>query len=530
MKFCTLTLGCKVNQVETLGMEEILAARGHTLVGVGEGCDVCIVNTCTVTAESAGKSRRAVRRMRRLEPDALIAACGCLSELEPGTALAAGADIIGGSGGRESFALEIERMAEHRKLSSGDVSHREVIQEGVIQEGVIQEDVTQEHINHEDIMKTEGEQPDQTQIANPKLSTLNAQFSTFEELPPASSTNIARTRAILKIQDGCGNYCAYCIIPYARGHSRSLPPERVIKQAKELGERGFREIIVTGIEISSYGRDLCIRSTDYFKERGQTAREVPGAARYVLPDTGVNVQTALADVLPDTGVNVRSALADVLRGISTVAPGVRIRLGSLDPGMLDSMTVREFREIPGLCNHFHISLQSGCDDTLSRMGRRYSTEDVLASISALRSSFADCGITADLIVGFPGETEEEFAKTIAFIRKAAFSDMHIFPYSMRTGTRAADMPGQIAKSIKTERARIAADTAADMALQFRQSQVGKTVNVLFERKRDGYWIGHTSNYIEAAVKNGGPKNSISQVMLTSVENGIVIGASNVSFE
>ena len=435
MRFCTITLGCKVNQFETQAMESMLIARGGTLVKPGDGCDICLVNTCAVTSESERKSRQAVRRAKKLEPGALIAVGGCLSQREPSAIKRLGADLVGGTGDRQKFAIEIGKLAR-------------------------------------------GSSPESI-IDDP------AQRDTFEELQPyiQSSHDPAlrpvrqRTRALLKIQDGCGNYCAYCIVPYVRGGIRSLPLERAATHALRLQESGFREIVVTGIEISSYGKDL------------------------------------------DGGVT----LIDVVREICAAAPLARIRLGSLDPGVLKKKFCRELSMIPNLCPHFHLSLQSGCDGTLRRMRRKYDTGAVREAIALLRSLFPDCGITADLIAGFPGETDAEFTQTLEFIKSAAFSDMHIFPFSPRPGTLAAGMPEQVEKSVRRERAGIAAAVAEGMAREFRLGQIGKTVGVLFERKRGGYWTGHSGNYIEISARDGGARNCVFDVRITDVNGRTVWG-------
>jgi len=413
-------------------MAGILISRGHTQVKQGEGCDVCIINTCAVTAESARKSRQLIRRLRKIEPGALIAVCGCFSQLEPATAKALGADLIGGSGNRREFALEIERIAAE---DTGDKD-------------------------------TGGNTGGRFCCVDP-----------FEELPPGGGAT-TRTRALLKIQDGCDNFCAYCIVPYVRGRVRSLPIERAAEQARLLDEQGFREIVVTGIEIASYGK----------------TGELPSVAK---------------------------AIADA-------APRARIRLGSLDPRIVTEDFCGALAAIPNLCDHFHLSLQSGCDETLRRMGRKYSARDVLDSIKQLRRCFPDCGITADLITGFPGETDAEFELTMRLIRQAGFSGMHIFPYSPRPGTRAAAMPEQVEKNVRIRRARTAAAAAEQMSRDFIAGQTGKTVEVLFERKRDGLWTGHSGNYLEVTVKSGGGKNQIYPVKITGAENGVVTGEILVS--
>jgi len=256
-----------------------------------------------------------------------------------------------------------------------------------------------------------------------------------------------------------------------------LSAELAAARATRLGEEGYREIVVTGIEISSYGGDL----------------------------------------------TPRASLIDVLRAASDAAPDARLRLGSMDPGYISRDFCGRLRGVPGICDHFHLSLQSGCDDTLRRMGRKYDTDAASDAILSLRSLFPDCGVTADLIVGFPGETDREFGQTLEFIRSSAFSSMHIFPFSPRPGTRAAGMQGQVSKSVRRERAAAASSVASEMAHDFRAGQVGKVVRVLFERERGGSWVGHSGNYLEVAVQNGGARNSLQPVLITGFENGVVTG-------
>ena len=451
MKFCATTLGCKVNQFETQAIEGILISRGHELAKPGEGCDACIINTCAVTAESARKSRQVVRRMRKMEPGALVAVCGCYSQLEPTSIGQFGADLAGGSGNRLEFALAVEKLCATHRPNEGQTAAPPVF----------------EHVSpvSEEVPPVFEEVPPVSEETTP----------VFEDIPPGCG--VSRTRALLKIQDGCSNYCAYCIVPYLRGPARSLPISRAAEYARLLAERGFREIVVTGIEISSYGKDL--------------------------------------DGAP--------SLPDAVREICAAAPKARIRLGSLDPGAVTGEFCLKLGGIPNLCDHFHLSLQSGCDDTLRRMGRKYGTGEVRAALASLRRQYPGCGITADLIAGFPGETDEEFAQTMGFIKAAGLSDMHIFPFSPRPGTLAADMPGQVEKGVKRERARAAAAAAEEMAHSFRLALVGKTVEVLFERKCGGYWTGHSANYVEVSAKSGGARNSVCCVRITDVKDGIVWG-------
>jgi len=408
MRFCTQTLGCKVNQYETGAIERILIERGHELVAPGDGCDVCIVNTCAVTAEGDRKSRAAIRRMKRLEPSAMIAVCGCYSELDPATVEKLDVDILYGASDKGSFI---------------------------------------------------------SKIISTKID--------FEELPPGNTAS--RTRAYLKIQDGCNNFCTYCIVPYLRGRSRSLPLEKVTEYAKQLGEKGYKEIVITGIEVSSY----CHEEPD--------------------------------------------RLLAAICAVHAAVPNARLRLGSLQPSIMTGDFCKELSKIPNICNHFHLSLQSGCDKTLKRMGRKYTTEQVAANMKAIRKHFPGCGITADLIIGFPGETDDEFEQTLSFVEKAEFSDMHVFPYSARPGTKAAEMEGQIEKEIKRVRSRMVTAVAKDKALEFKKTYLEKTVEVLFERDKKGFSIGHTTNYLEVAAKPQVERNTIKTVKITAYANGVLYG-------
>ena len=447
MRFCTITLGCKVNQYETGAIESLLSKRGHELVNLGEGCDICILNTCAVTEESVRKSRQIVRKMKKREPDALIAVCGCYSQLEPETVEKLEIDFISGTENRAGFAKIIEDLARKKDISVA-IAH----------------EIDKELITHR------------------RSKSSSIEKTKIEDLPPGNPTN--RTRALLKIQDGCDNYCAYCVIPYARGNSRSLSLDRIGKYAKKLEDQGYKEIIITGIEISSYGKDL--------------------------PATLSPATPPLASPTP--------TLLTAIQTIQTAAQKTRLRLGSLDPAIITDEFCKTLREIPSICNHFHLSLQSGCDETLKRMGRKYTTNQVDKAIKSIRKHFPDCGITADLIVGFPGETEDEFKQSLDFIKKASFSAMHIFPFSPRPGTKAYKMPNQIDKNIKKERAKIAAETANEMADRFKRSQIDKTVEVLFEQVKNGISSGHTNNYLEVAVNEKIDKNSIRKVQITGIKN------------
>ena len=425
MRFVLETLGCKVNQYESQAMASLLEARGHVRCAPGETADCVIVNTCAVTAESGRKSRQAVRRLQGRHPGAFTAVCGCYSQIAGDELEDLGIGLIGGSGSRLEFLDRLEQLVSDRSSA------------------VLLDDPMARR--------------------------------TFETLPAGSAEG--RTRAMLKIQDGCVNFCSYCIIPYARGPVRSMPLSDVREQAAKLALAGFREIVLTGIEISSYGRE---------RKDG-------------------------------------TGLIDALEAAAAAAPGVRLHLGSLEPRTVTEEFCRRLAELPGVCPHFHLSLQSGCDETLKRMRRRYGTARFLTSVELLREYYPNCGITTDLIAGFPGETEEEFAQTMDFIRRCRFSAMHVFPYSQRPGTPAASMPDQVPKAEKQRRAALAAGAGREMAAAFAASQAGRTLSVLFETERDGIWTGHSENYLEVSAEGSGLRGRVLPVLVTGASGALLSG-------
>ena len=404
MRIAFYTLGCKVNQYETQALEQLCAQRGHTLVPFEGEADAYVVNTCTVTAVSDKKSRQVIRRCRKTAPEALVAVCGCYPQTHPGDVERLGVDLIAGTGDRTGFVRLLEEAWDARR----------------------------------------------------PISALDDPFQrrVFEPLPAGGLEG--RTRAMLKVEDGCVNFCSYCIIPYARGRVRSLPLEQAGEQAARLAAEGYRELVLTGIEISSWGQDL------------------GGGA----------------------------SLIDLVEGVCAAAPDCRVRLGSLEPRTVTEEFCRRAAALPNLCPHFHLSMQSGCDTVLKRMNRKYDTARFSQSVELLRQHFDRPGITTDLIAGFPGETEEEFQQTLAFLHRCAFSAMHIFPYSRRPGTPAAAMPGQVPNAEKEERAHRAAAAAAEMERAYLEQWVGETLPVLFEEERDGLWRGYTTRYTEVRVASG----------------------------
>ena len=427
MKIAFYTLGCKVNQYETQALEQLVTQRGHSLVPFEEAADAYVINTCTVTAVSDKKSRQVIRRARKAAPDAVIAVCGCYPQTHPDDVEKLGVDLISGTGDRTGFVDLLEREWRDR-------------------------------------------QP---------ITALDDAFQrrTFESLPAGGLEG--RTRAMLKMEDGCVNFCSYCIIPYARGRVRSLPLADCVRQARELEAAGYREIVLTGIEISSWGQDL------------------------------------------EGKPELMEAIEAICQGLS---PDTRVRLGSLEPRTITPDFCRRAAALPNLCPHFHLSMQSGCDTVLARMNRKYDSNRYYESVKFLHEAYDRPAITTDLIVGFPGETEEEFQQTLDFIQKCAFSAMHIFPYSKRPGTPAAKLPGQVLNAVKEERAHRAAQIARTMQDAYLDSWVGETVPVLFEEERDGLWRGHTTRYCEVTVQSAQPlHNQLRQVRLTGRDGGALQG-------
>ncbi len=419
------TLGCKVNQYETQALEQLFAGRGHTLVPFEGEADVYIINSCTVTAVSDKKSRQTVRQARKRAPGAVIALCGCYPQTHPEDIKELPVDLAAGTGDRVRFVELVEQAWAER-----------------------QEKVTA----LDDAMKRR----------------------VFEPLPAGGLEG--RTRAMLKVEDGCVNFCAYCIIPYARGPVRSLPLQDAAAQAAKLAEEGYRELVLTGIEISSWGRDL----------EGK-----PG-------------------------------LIDLIEAVCAAAPGCRVRLGSLEPRTITEEFCARAVRLDNLCPHFHLSMQSGCDATLKRMNRRYDTARFFESVRLLREHFQKPAVTTDMIVGFPGETEEEFVQSLDFIQRCAFSAMHIFPYSKRPGTPAAAMPHQVPRTVKEERARRAAEAAARMEQRYLEQW--EEVEVLFEEERDGLWWGRTTRYSRVGAESGeNLHNQLRQAAVTGVERGWLRG-------
>ena len=424
MLYIINTLGCKVNQYETQAMETLLRERGHRPACEGEKADCVIVNTCAVTAESGRKSRQTLRRLESENPGAVSAVCGCWSQTDERARELA--DVVWGSGDRHGFIDAVERAVSERSSAVNvDVPFaRKVI----------------------------------------------------EDLPAGAYEGHAR--AWLKIEDGCANFCSYCIIPYARGGVRSLPLERIREEAGRLSGQGYLEIVLTGIEVASYGRDL-----------------------------------------PD-----KPTLADAIEAVYAAAPAARIRLGSIEPTVITEEWCERMSKIPTLCPHFHLSMQSGSDGVLERMRRKYTTAEFYAVCERLRRYFPHCALTTDLITGFPGETEAEFAETLEFIQKCRFAAMHVFPYSRRPGTVADKLPGQLTHAVKNERAHAAHEIALKMQHEYLESCIGRVERVLFETEDGNFSVGHAENYTQVRIEGTNLRGVVKLVKILAVSGQMLVGA------
>ena len=399
-------------------MQQILVDWGHALGSLEEPCDGYIINTCSVTAVADKKNRNVIRRCRRENPHAVLGVCGCYPQHAPEQIRALGADVLGGSGDREVFLRQmLETVKDRQKRENLDVA-----------------------LKRRD----------------------------FEVLPAGGLEG--RTRAMLKVQDGCCNFCTYCIIPYTRGPVRSAPLELVIQQAKALKDQGYREIVITGIEIASWGMDL-----------------------------------------PE-----KPALPQLIEAVCRAVPDIRVRLGSLEPRIVTEEFCAALQSLPNLCPQFHLSMQSGSDSVLKRMRRKYDTKRYLESVTLLKEAFPGCAVTTDMIVAFPGESEEEFTESLEFIQACGFGDMHVFPYSRRPGTPADKMPGQHTNETKENRSRRAIEVAKEMSEGYRTAMIGSVQEVLFEEPEGKWFAGHAPNGVKVFVSGESLHNQIRAVRITDL--------------
>jgi threonylcarbamoyladenosine tRNA methylthiotransferase MtaB len=394
-------LGCKVNAYETEAMQELLEQNGYEIVPFHEAADVYVINTCSVTNMADRKSRQMIHRARKKNPDAIIVAAGCYVQAQE----------------------ENGQVDECVDIVIGNNKKKDLI------------DILENHI--------------------PKAVIDINHTKEYEKMHLSKTAE--HTRAYIKVQDGCNQFCTYCIIPFARGRVRSRAKEDVIQEVTELANNGYKEVVLTGIHLSSYGVDL----------------------------EGENLLSLILAVHEVEGIQ-------------------RIRLGSLEPRIITEEFAKTISELPKMCPHFHLSLQSGCDETLRRMNRRYTSEEYYEKCQLLRKYFDNPALTTDVIVGFPGETEEEFEKSKAFVDKVNFYETHIFKYSKRQGTKAAVMEGQVPEQIKTVRSNIMLEMDEKKRAEYEKTFVGREVEVLFEEKitkNDAcYWVGHTKEYVKIALQ------------------------------
>jgi len=404
MKVKFITLGCKTNYYESQAMSELFRKKGYVIAEKNEISDIYIINTCTVTGTGAQKSRQHIRRAKKENPDSIVAVTGCYAQTEPEkTAALEGVDVVVGTDGKKNIVDYVERAIKGEKLC---------------------------------------------------FNTDMTNFRDYEEFCVTGEQS--RIRATVKIEDGCDNFCTYCIIPYARGRVRSRKPENILNEVKELARKGYPEIVLTGIHLDSYGKDF----------------------------------------------GYKVSLIDIIEEIAKVDGIKRIRLGSLEPVIITEEFVKRAKKIPELCPHYHLALQSGCDETLKRMNRHYNTSDYEKAVNLLRENIPDVSFTTDIMVGFPGETDEEFMSSYNFCKKMKFMQMHVFKYSIRKGTRAAEMQNQISEKIKEARSEKMLELAQKMKGDYYDSYLGRKVSVLVEEKvSDGKYHATLPNYMDVYISS-----------------------------
>ena len=431
--FCTL--GCKVNQYETNAMIEQFIKKKYTIKEFNEEADIYIINTCTVTNMADRKSRQMLRRAKELNPNSIIVACGCYAQVaKEELAKIPEIDLIYGTNEKNKIA------------------------------DLIEEKMTEE------VLKTKKD-------GKEKETKVTDVMYQKEFLDFGVTDYTEKTRAVIKVQDGCDRFCSYCIIPYARGHVRSRKIQNVVEEIKNIAQKGIKEVVITGIHLASYGKD--------FKPHAQ--------------------------------------LIDLLEEINKIDGIERIRLGSLEPTLITVEFLDRLSKLEKICDHFHLSLQSGCDETLKRMNRRYTTKEFEEGVELIRKYYKNVALTTDIIVGFPGETDEEFNKTYEFLKKINFYKMHIFKYSPRKGTKAAVMPNQIDGNIKEQRSTKLIELSHNNEIKYNEKEVGKELEVLWEEKEGDYIKGHTKNYKVVKIPYKNIENTISKAKIEKVEKLELIG-------
>ena len=408
-------------------MAEQFIDNNYEIVNFEEFADVYIINTCTVTNMSDRKSRQIIRRAKQINPNSILVATGCYAQ---------------------TAKEELEKITDI--------------------------DLIVGNTEKKDIVKIVEEYRDNKNRERVKMSDINKQK---EFVDFGSVTYTEKTRAVIKVQDGCNNFCSYCIIPYAKGRVRSRKLESVVKEITEIAEKGIKEVVITGIHVASYGIDF----------------------------------------------DNNTRLIDLLEAIQKIDGIKRIRLGSLEPNIITEEFVNRLKKVTKMCDHFHLSLQSGCDETLKRMNRKYTAETFEKEVNLLRKTFPDVALTTDVIVGFPGETEEEFNETYKYLSKIRFTKLHVFKYSPRKGTVAAKMKNQIDSTVKEKRSHKLIELSNECEIEFLDRYIGKKVKVLFEKQDGEYIKGHTTNYLVVKAKETELENQIKDVKIVSRDNLELIG-------
>ena len=403
-KVAFVTLGCKVNQYESNAMAQKFIENNYEICNIEDNPDIIIVNTCTVTNIADRKSRQLLRKAKETNPNAVVVACGCYVQV----------------------AKDKVDNIDEIDISIGNSEKKDIVQ------------IVENYINQNEMIN--------------EIIDVNKEKD-FSEMGLVTFTE--KTRATIKIQDGCNNFCTYCLIPYARGRVRSRNKENIIKEVEEIAKKGIQEIVITGIHIASYGLDF----TDNYR------------------------------------------MIDLLEDLNKIDGIKRIRLGSLEPSLITDEFTKRLSKLDKICNHFHLSLQSGCDETLKRMNRKYTTGEFRQVVDRLRKAFKDVNLTTDIIVGFPGETEEEFEKTYKFLKEIEFYKMHIFKYSPREGTPASKMSNQVDGNIKEERSQKLIELSEKNQEEYNKIYFSKPQEVLFEEQKDGVWTGYTNNYVKVSYQS-----------------------------
>lgn len=407
------TLGCKVNQYETNAMEQQFIKNNYEIVENTQKADIYVINTCTVTNIAERKSRQMLRRVKEINPSAVLVVCGCYAQVAKN---------------------ELEQIPEI-DIILGINEKNEIVQ-------IV-----------ENYMEKMAEQDKRSQEAEIDDVSKQKEFLDFGDV-----TYTEKNRAVVKVQDGCNMFCSYCIIPYARGRIRSRKIESVVSEIEKIAKEGIKEVVITGIHVASYGKDF---------DNENTSKKI--------------------------------RLIDLLEAINKIDGIDRIRLSSLEPTIVDEEFATRLSKLDKICDHFHLSLQSGCDETLKRMNRKYTTQIYRDAVATLRKYYPEASFTTDVIVGFPGETDEEFAKTYEFLKEIDFYRLHVFKYSPRRGTVAEKMPNQIDGNKKEERSNKLIELSNSTENKHNRNYIDKTVKVLFEEFEDGFFKGHTTNYMMVKV-------------------------------